>query len=128
MVAVTLKCERCGKEITGMSQNHAERMLRVHQYVAHLQYETPSDEDKALLNVLKTLPNVIVNALKDENKRQVILNVLEGRLKTFKYLNEKPSWTEILEFAEKLGYNKNELISELLQDWFFEAKEIQKGE
>jgi hypothetical protein len=122
--AVTLKCEICGKEITGMSQGHAARLLRVHQYVAHLQYETPSDEDKALLNILKTLPNVIVNALKDENKRQVILNVLEGRVKTFKYLNDKPSWTEILEFAEKMGYKKSELISELLQDWFFEVKEM----
>jgi hypothetical protein len=49
------------------------------------------------------------------------------RVKTSKYLSQKLSWAEVLDLTEKMGYNKNELISELLQDWFFEGKEIQKG-
>jgi hypothetical protein len=100
--------------------------MRVHQYTKHLQYETPSEEDKKLLSLISSLPKPIVEALNDENKRKLILDVLEGRLKTFKYLNQKPSWAEVLDIAEKMGYKKSELISEALENWFVEVKELEK--
>jgi hypothetical protein len=124
----TLKCPKCGKEITGLTEKHAQRLLNVHMYVQHLQYEIPSEEDKELMSLIKSLPKPIIEALNNENKRKLILSVLEGRVKTFKYLNQKPSWAEVLDLAEKIGYKKSALISELLQDWFFEVKEIQKSE
>jgi rRNA pseudouridine-1189 N-methylase Emg1 (Nep1/Mra1 family) len=94
-------------------------------YVQHLQYEIPSEEDKKLLSLIKSLPKPITEALNNENKRKLILDVLEGRLKTFKYLNQKPSWAEVLDMAKKMGYKKSELISEALENWFVEVKEMQ---
>jgi ribosomal protein L34E len=120
--AVTLKCEICGKEITGMSQGHAQRLMNVHKYVQHLQREIPSEEDKKLLNLIKSLPKSIIEALNNENKRKLVVAVLSDELKTFKYLNQKPSWQELLKLAEVMDYNKNEMISEALQNWFFEVK------
>jgi len=77
--AVTLKCEVCGKEITGMTEKHAQRLLNVHMYVQHLQRETPSEEDKKLLSLISSLPKPIVEALNNESKRKLILGVLEGK-------------------------------------------------
>jgi len=37
-------------------------MLRVHKYVQHLQREIPSEEDKKLLSLIKSLPKPIVEA------------------------------------------------------------------
>jgi hypothetical protein len=45
-----------------MSQGHAQRLLRVHKYVQHLQQEIPSEEDKKLLSLIKSLPKPIVEA------------------------------------------------------------------
>jgi hypothetical protein len=105
-----------------MTEKHAERLLRVHMYTKHLQYETPNEEDKKLLSLIKSLPKPITEALNNENKRKLILDVLEGRVKTFKYLSQNPSWEAILRMAEKTGYNKNELITEALQGWFIEVQ------
>jgi hypothetical protein len=123
--AIILKCAICGKEIVGMSQSHAERLLRVHKYVKHLQQGEVSEKDKKLLSLISSLPKPIVEALNNENKRKLILGVLEGKVKTFKYLNQKPSWAEVLDMAKKMGYNKSELISEALENWFVEVKELQ---
>jgi hypothetical protein len=124
--AVTLKCELCGKEIVGMSEGHAERLLRVHRYTKHLQQKELRKEDEEMLTLLKSMPRDVVNSLLDEDKRKLIVAVLEGKVKTFKYLNDKPSWQEILDLAEKMGYSKSELISEVLADWFDEAKNFKR--
>ena len=126
MELVKAKCNVCGKEIVGLSQKHVDHLMRVHKYTVHLLQNEISNEDKELLNLIKSLPKPIVEALNNENKRKLILNVLEGKLKTFKYLNQKPSWAEVLDLAEKMGYKKSELISEALENWFVEVKELEK--
>jgi len=126
MELVKAKCNVCGKEIVGLSQKHVDHLMRVHKYTVHLLQNEISNEDKELLNLIKSLPKPIVEALNNENKRKLILNVLEGKLKTFKYLNQKPSWAEVLDIAEKMGYKKSELISEALENWFVEVKELEK--
>jgi oligoribonuclease NrnB/cAMP/cGMP phosphodiesterase (DHH superfamily) len=120
----TLKCPKCGKEITGLTEKHAQRLLNVHMYVQHLQYEIPSEEDKKLLSLIKSLPKPIVEALNNENKRKLILGVLEGKVKTFKYLNDKPSWAEVLEKMKRFGIGRNETISELLKNWYEETEKV----
>jgi hypothetical protein len=122
----TLKCPTCGKEITGLTEKHAQRLLNVHMYVQHLQYETPSEEDKKLLSLIKSLPKPIIEALNNENKRKLVVAILSGELKTFKYLNQKPTWQELLKLAEVMDYNKNEMISEALQNWFLEVSKEMK--
>jgi hypothetical protein len=126
MELVKAKCNVCGKEIVGLSQKHVDHLMRVHKYTVHLLQNEISNEDKELLNLIKSLPKPIIEALNNENKRKLILDVLEGRVKTFKYLSQNPSWEVILRMGEKMGYNKDELISEALEDWFFEAEEFQK--
>jgi hypothetical protein len=116
--AVNLKCPVCGKEITGMTEKHARRLLNVHMYVKHLQYETLSDEDKKLTKLVKSLPKPIIEALNNESKRKLVLDVLEGRVKTFAYLNQSPTWEEVLKKFKELGVEKSEAISELLKEWY----------
>jgi hypothetical protein len=56
--------------------------------------------------------------LEDEDKRKLVVDVLEGKVKTFKYLNDKPSWAEVSEKMKRFGIRKNEAISELLKNWY----------
>lgn len=118
MGAVNLKCPVCGKEITGMTEKHAQRLLSVHMYVKHLQYETLNEEDKKLIKFVKSLPKQIIEALNNESKRKLVLDVLEGRVKTFAYLNQSPTWEEVLRKFKELGVEKSEAISELLKEWY----------
>jgi hypothetical protein len=76
---------------------------------------------------LLDIEDKIINALNDKDKRKLILDVLNGNLKTFRYLNKHPSWKDFLKKAKILGYTKDELISELIQDWYIEVDVYAKG-
>ena len=69
----------------------------------------------------------ILEALRDEKMKKIILDVLNGNVKIFKYVNRSPSWSEVMKKAKELGYMKDELISELIHDWYMEASQYAKG-
>jgi hypothetical protein len=73
------------------------------------------------------IDEAILKALKDEKKKKIILDVLNGNVKIFRYVNIYPSWLEFLKKVKEFEYTKDELISELIHDWYIEASQYAKG-
>jgi preprotein translocase subunit Sss1 len=120
--AVEMECPYCGKKIIGVSEKQAQHLFKIHVFSRHKQLIEPSGEERKLVDFISSLPMEIVSALRDEKKQRLILDVLEGRVKTFKYLSKKPSWEEILKKAKKFGMGKSELITYCLNYWYEEMK------
>ena len=116
MGAVTLKCSICGKEITGLTEGHAQRLLRIHKAVKH--GLDMSDEERRLLQIVRRFPKEIIEALNDEYTKNIILSILYGELIFFKYQAKEPNFYEILKRASELGLDKDKLITEALITWF----------
>jgi len=114
--AVTLKCSICGKEITGLTEGHAQRLLRIHKAVKH--GLDMSDEERRLLQIVRRFPKEIIEALNDEYTKNIILSILYGELIFFKYQAKEPNFYEILKRASELGLDKDKLITEALITWF----------
>ena len=77
MGAVTLKCAVCGKEITGLTEGHAQRLLRIHKAVKHGLEMT--EEERRLVGIVRKCPKEIIEALNDEYTRDVIMGIFVRR-------------------------------------------------
>jgi hypothetical protein len=118
MGAVTLKCAVCGKEITGLTEGHAQRLLRIHKAVKHGMDIKISEEERRLVEIVRKCPKEIVEALNDEYTRDVIMGILYGELIFFKYQAKEPKFYDILKKANELGLDKDKVITEALVSWF----------
>jgi hypothetical protein len=116
MGAVTLKCPICGKEITGLTEGHAQRLLRIHKAVKHGLDMT--EEERKLLNIVKSYPKEFLEALNDDYTREVIMGILNGELVFFKFQTKEPSYFDILKLGAELGLDKDKIITEALVSWF----------
>jgi hypothetical protein len=116
MGAVTLKCLICGKEITGLTEGHAQRLLRIHKAVKHGM--DMSDEERRLLQIVRRFPKEIIEALNDDYTRDIIMGILYGELIFFKYQAKEPNFYDILKRANELGLDKDKVITEALITWF----------
>jgi hypothetical protein len=116
MGAVTLKCPVCGKEITGLTEGHAQRLLRIHKAVKHGLDMT--EEERRLVGIVRKYPKEIIEALNDDYTREIIMGILYGELIFFKYQAKEPNFYEILKRANELGMDKDKLITEALVSWF----------
>jgi hypothetical protein len=123
MGALTIKCDVCGKEITGMSQKHAERLLRVHKYVKHEQKAELklSDQEKELLSLFQK---------SDEGVKKKVLEVLKRERFTFKYVFSREEFVQIFKKFKDSGKFKSisVLISLLLWVWFKGVIDFKKNE
>jgi hypothetical protein len=114
--AVTLKCSICGKEITGLTEGHSQRLLRIHKAVKH--GLDMSDEERRLVGIVRKCPKEIIEALNDDFTKNVILDILYGELIFFKYQAKEPNFYDILKRANELGMDKDKVITEALVSWF----------
>jgi hypothetical protein len=124
------------KKILNINQDVFKRMLALKSIVTAERKEKITWDEffNFLLDIVESkgvpklldIEDSIIKALNDEVKRKLILDVLNGSVKTFKYINAYPSWKDFLKKAKILGYTKDELISELIFDWYAEVGQYAK--
>ena len=131
MEVVKLKCDLCGKEIIGTSKEHAEYLLKIHKANRHqneLEKQMKDEMFKSMgLNETEASLIELFRKANDEDRKKVF-GVLIGKLKTFEWQFQTPPFEEIVRMAEEIDYDLNDLINDLLVEWWQNNKNFEIGE